>query len=182
MGDVNIYLIPEARTEDARRARADVVRLLRDEGTIDEQRDHFYPASERSECYVVGSNHLAAFDLESDDGDFAFQTCEIYGHAEPTIVPQVPGVQPSCPACGADVSGAFYEFIAWREDFLEPMTCPACGRAARVDALKDDVGIFLTNLYVCFCEASYGQIKPLWLQQFSGKTGIPFRMLSYWYT
>jgi hypothetical protein len=182
MGDVNIYLVPETGVDDPARTRADLARLLQGEGIILEEKDRFYPASERSECYVVGNNNRAAFDLDDRDGDWAFQTCEIYGHPEPTIVPQVPGVEPSCPSCGADVSADFHAFISWRDDFSEPMPCPACGVRSRVDALKDEVGIVLTTFYICFREAGRAEMRPQWLQQLSAKTGIRFKKLSYWFT
>jgi hypothetical protein len=182
MGALDIYLVPETPVADPAKARTDIVRRLQAEGIILAQPDHFYPASERSECYVVGENNLAAFDLDERDGDCAFQTCEIYGHPEPTIVPQVPGVQPLCPACGADVSSAFYEFIDGREDFSEPMTCPACGVASRLEALKDEVGIVVTNFYISFADAGFAQMKPQWLERFGADTGIRFRTLPYWHT
>jgi hypothetical protein len=182
MGEVIVYLIPETNIEDPRKARAEIVRQLQSEGIILDRKDHFYPTSERSECYVVGKNNLAAFDLDETDGDWAFQRCTIYGYPYLEVVPQIPGVQPSCPACSVDVSAAYYEFITRREELLEPMTCPACGQLSRIDALKDGVGIFLTNLFVSFSDTGEAQMKPQWLQQFSAKTGIRFRMLSYWHT
>jgi len=183
MGEFVIYLVPEVEVADPITRRAEITRLLQDEGIIDKQKDAFYPVVESSSCYVVGGNNLAAFTIDENEVNVAFQHCVIYGDARPTVVPQEAAVTPSCPACGANVTDDYYEFINSERDVRTPLVCHTCGRGSRIDALKDDYEIVITNLFVSFDETyGYSQMKPDWLEQFNKKCGITFRMLSYWYT
>ena len=183
MGDTVIYLVPEREVKDPVASRAEITRLLQEEGIIDRQKSAFYPAVETSSCYVVGENNLAAFTIDENEVDVAFQRCVIYGHARATVVPHEAAVTPSCPACGADVSNDYYDFINSGRDVRTPLACHSCGTESRLDALKDDYEIVITNLFVSFDETNgCSQMKPLWLEQFNRKSGINFRAIAYWYT
>ena len=183
MGEYVIYLVPEGEVKDPAASRAEITRLLQEEGIIDRQTCAFYRADETSSCYVVGENNLAAFTIDENEVDVAFQRCVIYGHARATVVPHEAAVVPSCPACGADVSNDYYDFINSGRDVRTPLACHACGRESRLDALKDHYEIVITNLFVNFDETyGYSQMKPLWLEQFNRKSGIKFRTIEYWYT
>ena len=183
MGDVSIYIVPEVEVKDPTTTRAEITRLLQEEGIIDKEKCYYYPATEASSCYMVGHNNLAAFTIDENEVDVAFQQCVIYGDARATIVPWEAAVVPQCPACGADVSNDYYDFINSDRDVRTPLLCSSCGRESRVDALKDHNEILITNLFVSFDETNgCSQIKPFWLEQFNRKSGIKFRVLSYWYT
>ena len=87
MGDVSIYIVPEVEVKDPTTTRAEITRLLQEEGIIDKEKCYYYPATEASSCYMVGHNNLAAFTIDENEVDVAFQQCVIYGHPRATIVP-----------------------------------------------------------------------------------------------
>src|SRR5215469_13877504 len=78
MGEYVIYLVPEGAVEDPIASRAKITRLLQEEGIIDKQKCAFYRDEETSSCYVVGHNNLAAFTIDENEVDVAFQRCVIY--------------------------------------------------------------------------------------------------------
>ena len=80
MGDVTIYLIPTSEVHDPIASRSQIIDSLHRQMIIDSSRSPFYPDSVESDCFQVGDSHLAAFDIDEDEVDVAFQQCEIYGH------------------------------------------------------------------------------------------------------
>jgi hypothetical protein len=179
--DAYIYLVPEAGCSDPVATRAEITRLLQEEGIISTQQDYFYRASEHGACYVVSDNSRAAFTFDENEVGAAFELCEIYGHARATTVPQGEPVEPRCPACGADFTEVYNDFICSKQDVRTPLACPSCHARSRLDALKGEPPIFITNLFLCFFEnAGWSTIKPDWLDQLNRKTGMRFRAVTYW--
>jgi hypothetical protein len=179
-----IYLVPETNIEDPIQARLAIIQHLQASGIIDEEPCFFYQDSEgRSECYGVGSNDLLAFDIDENQVDIAFEQCIIYGHQRPTVVPQEPASEPSCPACGQKLWHSYEDFINSTDDLTAPLACDRCGKQFRIDALNDPQGIFITTLFISSDDTNgSSRVKAAWLQQFNELTGIRFKAVEYEYT
>ena len=84
MAEVSIYLVPKSPVSDPRAVRVNAIRLLQTSQIIDTSSNSFYPKNEKAECFNVGDRNLDAFEIDEDNVDVSFQTCEIYGH--PTVI------------------------------------------------------------------------------------------------
>jgi hypothetical protein len=181
MGCFSLYLVPTTSMRGPRQAALDAAALLLEQGIVWAGSGGDAEFAPGHWAYGVGENGQFAFDVEAGADGPAFETCYLFGAEQPEIVPQCAGVDPKCPKCAASVAEDYYEFLNGgkvEEHFL----CPACGHACRVDALDDEVGIFVTRFYLCFDDSDGAQINTGWLRAFSGRLGIDFAVKEYWST
>jgi len=181
MGCYSLYLVPTTNVQAPRQAALDAAALLLKQGIVwagNGGEAEFVPGHW---SYGIGENGQIAFDVEIGADRPAFETCYLFGAERPEIVPQCAGVDPKCPKCAAGVAGDYYQFVN-DGNVEELFHCPTCGHACRVDALADEVGIFVTHFYLCFDDTDGTQIDARWLQAFSERLGIGFAVKEYWDT
>ncbi len=181
MGCHCLYLVPTTAVAGPRRIARKAVSILTDQGIIwaaPARNPEFSPGHFSFRC---GENGRRAFAVEADAQVIPFETCYLFGAKHPDVVPQFPAVYPKCSRCGTNVSSEFYAFVN-DENVEEPFQCPACGNNCRIDSLVDDVGIFITTLYLCFDDTKGLQVDAEWLHRFSEQLGIGFMVKEYWYT
>lgn len=181
MGTWSTYLIPESVQLQPEHYLATVKAALQKFGVIGERQ-----YGDNPNCFSAGPQSLDPFENEIG-WKTGFEYCSLYGNSRIEVVPQDPSAEPKCPCCTADVHEQYYEVVNGGEDDQEPnyesatITRGACGRSSRLDQLKDEVGIFLTNTYINFDDVP-GRMRTNWLAKFEAETGIKHRVLEYWYT
>lgn len=105
----------------------------------------------------------------------------------PYIIPQDPAIEPTCPACGTDVSDAFYDTVNKIEDDGQEVdwrdvkvTCPCCRQEFPITALKDRVGVFCAREYFYFADVEVDDVRTFETQL--RKILHDAEVKSYWYT
>jgi hypothetical protein len=183
VGSLSTYLVPLTPQLDPGAYLNRVKAALLSLEVIVGERYHY---AEQPNWLCAGPKSLEPFENEAED-EIGFEYCILYGEKRVLIVPQDPAVEPSCPTCGADVSNDYYELVNSIEDTQTKdyegarLRCHSCGHSSRFDQLKDRVGVFLTNTFINFEDAS-GPLKARWLKQFEKECGIKHRLLEYGYT
>jgi hypothetical protein len=99
-----LYLLPTAAVNKPREAIRKAVSVLAEEGIIGGGPTDTPQLAEAHLSFGCGENADHAFDMEAATEAVPFETCFVFGAESPDVVPQCPGVDPSCPKCGRIVS------------------------------------------------------------------------------
>ena len=117
----------------------------------------------------------------------AFDHLDIHQSRLPYIIPQDPAIEPTCPACGADMSEAFYDTVNEIEDEGQEVdwrgvkvTCSRCRQEFAITALKDRVGVFCACEYLYFADVEVDDLRAFETQL--QKILSHAEVKSYWYT